>query len=252
MRQAQVRSTASGPKIVFLIHLKYKSRSHYALLHSSYLATPIHKMPYKAQCSIGLMCWDSVQRTFKGTQRKTAYHCFSSALWRCYTKKEHFSWWANLKPLEIVSSPSILESSEHQTNIKSHELPCVAFPLLVSLLSVRCSACCQYSSLRGPRLKLGLFTHLILNRSEGLLSRLSRAPRARRLSKTAAFRRQTKKIKHSDSWNCVSMATVDFSNWQEEDCGTRLPPALICRLSATPLNYCFILTVDHLGFRLLS
>lgn len=88
IRQAQVRSSASGPKTVFLIHLKYKSRSHYALLHSSYLATPIHKMPYKAQCSIGLMCWDSVQRTFKGTQRKTAYHCFSSALWWFYTKKE--------------------------------------------------------------------------------------------------------------------------------------------------------------------
>lgn len=182
IRRAQVRSTASGPKIVFLIHLKYKSRSHYALLHSSYLATPIHKMPYKAQCSIGLMCWDSVQRTFKGTQRKTAYHRFSSALWRCYTKKRTktrfiFLGWANLKPLEIISSPYI----------KSHELPCVAFPLLVSLLSVRCSACCQRSSLRGPRLKLGLFTHLILNRSEGLLSRLSRAPRARRLSETAAF-----------------------------------------------------------------
>lgn len=48
------------------------------------------------------------------------------------------------------------------------------------------------------------------------------------------------------------MATVDFSNWQEEDCGTRLPTALICRLSATPRNYCFILTVDRLGFRLLS
>lgn len=258
IRQAQVhqRPTASGPKIVFLIHLKYKSRSHYALLHSSYLATPIHKMPYKAQCSIGLMCWDQCKGRSKGHREKQHTTVFLLLCGDVTQKKNknafHFSWWANLKPLEIISSPSILESSEHQTNIKSHELPCVAFPLLVSLLSVRCSACCQYSSLRGPRLKLGLFSHLILNRSEGLLSRLSRAPRARRLSKTAAFRRQTKKIKHSDSWNCVSMATVDFSNWQEEDCGTRLPPALICRLSATPLNYCFILTVDHLGFRLLS
>lgn len=179
IRQAQVRSTASGPKTVFLIHLKYKSRGHYALLHSSYLATPIHKMPYKAQCSIGLMCWDSVQRTFKGTQRKTAYHCFSSALWWSYTKKRRKTCfifldgpaWNHGKsfPVHLFWSSELLESSEHQTNIKSHELHVSsAFPLLVSLLSVRCSACCQYSSLRGPRLKLGLLTHLILNISEGL------------------------------------------------------------------------------------
>lgn len=30
--------------------------SRYALLHSSYLATPIHKMPYKAYCSIEAQC----------------------------------------------------------------------------------------------------------------------------------------------------------------------------------------------------
>lgn len=67
------------PKTVFLIrnHLKYTGRSNYALLHSSYLATPIHKMPYKAQCSIGWVCWDWEERTFKRRWEKIGCH------WKC-------------------------------------------------------------------------------------------------------------------------------------------------------------------------
>lgn len=39
------------------------------------------------------------------------------------------------------------------------------------------------------------------------------------------------KTPYDDSWNPISIATVEISYQQEKDCGTSLPNALICALS---------------------